>query len=560
MLAARVSRGAAAVSIAIGLVVASAVVPSAQAADPGPVEVAIIAPIVAPPGTTGLIPADLLEQYTSPTGLLSRQLDAVAGRPVTIAIDPMILASIRVLGTGAPATALAWLDSLESATNESFLLPYADSDVTLATQAGSMSVLSPEGFSFAIDPTLFGPAVETSTPTPTEAPDEDAAPALPTTEDLLAWDSDFPTTIWPREGTVSSSDLGAFAASGFDTVILSSGNVSRDATTGPSVDLDGTPAIITDDAVSAALRAAATSLTQEGLQAALPGLQSAIAEAGAVQDGQAAVVASLDRAVAVTGSSVSLTIASLSADASITLVPLSDALDGSTAGPATLVDGAQDADRVAVVGRLLEAQSAEARFATILADPSTLTAPRRLEVLGLLSIGWKDNTAGWAAATDDFLDASADLLDAVQVVTTSTFTLLADNATLPIPIRNDLAQAVTVYVTVRPETAQLAVTDSLVEVTIEPNSQAKAQIPVQAITNGSVQVLITLTSAAGIGIGQPAVTEINVQAGWETPIVLVLAGIVVLVFAVGIVRNIFRRRRSTDDEPTGDEPTDGADG
>jgi hypothetical protein len=560
MLAARVSRGAAAVSIAIGLVVASAVVPSAQAADPGPVEVAIIAPIVAPPGTTGLIPADLLEQYTSPTGLLSRQLDAVAGRPVTIAIDPMILASIRVLGTGAPASAVAWLDSLESATNESFLLPYADSDVTLATQAGSTSVLSPEGFDFAIDPALFGPAAETPTPTPTEAPDEDAAPALPTTEDLLAWDSDFPTTIWPREGTVASSDLSVFAASGYDTVILSSGNVSRDATTGPSVDLAGTATIVTDDAVSAALRAAATSLTQEELQAALPGLQSAIAQAGAVQDGQAAVVASLDRAVAVTGSSVSLTIANLSADATITLVPLSDALDDSTTGPATLVDGAQDADRVAVVSRLLEAESAEARFATVLADPATLTAPRRLEVLGLLSIGWKDNTAGWAAATDDFLDASADLLDAVQVVTTSTFTLLADNATLPIPIRNDLAQAVTVYVTVRPETAQLAVTDSLVEVTIEPNSQAKAQIPVQAITNGSVQVLITLTSAAGIGIGQPAVTEINVQAGWETPVVLVLAGIVVLVFAGGLVRNIVRRRRTPDDEPTGDESADGADG
>lgn len=560
MLAARVSRGAAAVSIAIGLVVASAVVPSAQAADPGPVEVAIIAPIVAPPGTTGLIAADLLEQYTSATGLLTRQLDAVAGRPVTIAIDPMILASIRVLGTAAPASAVAWLDSLESATNESFLLPYADSDVTLATQAGSTSVLSPQGFDFAIDPALFGPAAETPTPTPTEAPDEDAAPSLPTTEDLLAWDSDFPTTIWPREGTVSSGDLSAFSASGFDTVILSSGNVSRDVTTGPSVDLDGTATIVTDDAVSEALRAAATSLSQDELQAALPGLQSAIAQAGAVQDGQAAVVASLDRAVAVTGSSVSLTIASLSADATITLVPLSDALDDSTTGAATLVDGAQDADRVAVVSRLLEAESAEARFATILADPATITAPRRLEVLGLMSIGWKANTAGWTAATDDFLTASADLLDAVQVVTTSTFTLLADNATLPIPIRNDLAQAVTVYVTVRPETAQLAVTDSLVEVTIEPNSQAKAQIPVQAITNGTVQVLITLTSAAGIGIGQPAVTEINVQAGWETPVVLVLAGIVVLVFAIGLVRNILRRRRTPDDEPTGDDPADGADG
>jgi hypothetical protein len=58
-----------------------------------------------------------------------------------------------------------------------------------------------------------------------------------------------------------------------------------------------------------------------------------------------------------------------------------------------------------------------------------------------------------------------------------------------------------------------------------------------------VQVLVTLNSSAGVQVGAPTVAEINVQAGWETPIVLVLAAIVVMVFAVGIVRNILRRRK-----------------
>ena len=91
----------------------------------------------------------------------------------------------------------------------------------------------------------------------------------------------------------------------------------------------------------------------------------------------------------------------------------------------------------------------------------------------------------------------------------------------------------------------LAVTDDRVELVIEPNSQAKGQVPVQSISNGTVMVAASLTSASGESIGGTTLTEINVQAGWETPIVLVVAGIVVTVFTVGIVRNILRRRRTS---------------
>lgn len=550
MLAARVIRGAAALSLAAGVAVSAVVAPSARAADPGPVELALIAPIVAPPGTTGLIDGEIIEQYTSPSGLLTRQLDAVAGRPVTLAIDPMILASIRLLGSTAPESASAWLARLEAVSNESFLLTYADSDVTLATQSGSTTVLHPFSLDFAVDPARFGPSVD---PTATPTPGPDDMPALPTSDDLLAWDSDLEGILWPRAGSVISTDLGVFAANGYSTVILSSGNVARDARLGPAVEVSGTSAIVVDDSVSSALQTVAASLLPDELQAAYPALRSAIAQAGAVQDGQAAVVASFARAVPLTGSSIADTIAALEADGSVRLVALSEAISGSTTGGASLVDSPQDPERVTVVSQLLDGEFAESRFASIVENPLTLTSPRRLELLSLLSMGWKENPVGWETATDEFLETSRDLLSAVHVVTTSDFTLLADRATLPIPVRNDLNQPVTVFVTVRPETALLAVTDTLVPVTIEPNSQARAQVPVQAISNGKVEVLITLTSGAGVAIGSPAVATINVQAGWETPIVLVIAGIVVVVFGVGLVRNILRRRKRQGDEVTGSD-------
>jgi len=151
-------------------------------------------------------------------------------------------------------------------------------------------------------------------------------------------------------------------------------------------------------------------------------------------------------------------------------------------------------------------------------------------------------------ASSAFLTQSRELLSSVQVVESSSFNLLADNATLPISVSNELAQPVTVYITVRPETALLAVGDNRVKIVVEPNSQAKGQIPVQAISNGTVQALVTLSSPTGVPIGMPQTAEINVQAGWETPIVVFLAAVVVAIFGIGIVRNIVRRRKPTDGE------------
>lgn len=89
--------------LALLLVVASlgAVATPASAAT-GDIQVVVAVPITVPVQQSGLIPAAELEQYTSSVGLLTRQLDAVAGRPVTLAIDPMIIVSIRLLGSQAP--------------------------------------------------------------------------------------------------------------------------------------------------------------------------------------------------------------------------------------------------------------------------------------------------------------------------------------------------------------------------------------------------------------------------------------------------------------------------
>ncbi len=500
--------------------------------DDGLVHLTVVVPLVVPASAEGFIPIDALEQYTQPQGLLSRQLDAVINRPVTIAIDPRIIASIRILGSDAPASATAWLDRLSAAGNETFALTYADTDITLATQAGQNRVPTPASFDFAIDPARFAAAVEGS-PAPTPAP---GSPGLPTSESLVAWNYSIESIAWPRGGTVNSSDLSVIAASGFESVLLSSANAKvpgRAVLAG----VGGSTAVVEDDAVSSAVRAAAASTTPESLQSALAALQTELDSAPGT------VVATLDRQVPVSGTQLAATIDALEANPVVRLTALSRVL-GQSPVLGELVESSHDATRVEATRRLFEAEDSELKFATIAERPGDITDPRRLQLLALLSTTWTGNLAGWTAAVDDFLLESTELLNSVQVVESSAINLLADSASLPISVSNSLAQTVTVYITVLPRAPLIAVIDSEVELVIEPNSQAKGQVPVQSISNGTVVVATSLTSAAGVEIGSRTLTEINVQAGWETPIVVVLAAIVVVVFAVGIVRNILRRRRS----------------
>ena len=532
---------------------AAAALPQSAAAATGDIRVAIAVPITVPVQSTGLIPADSLGQYTAPLGLLTRQLDAVAGSEVTLAVDPLIVVSIRVLGSQAPATARDWLDRLAGVSNDMVPLPFSDSDLTLATQAGAPTPLAAPALDTAIDPTRFAePSDEAPTPTPgaTASPE---VPPLPTSDDLFAWEWAIDSLAWPRENSVVADDLTAIAAGGAQTVVLSSGNVDRGSLPSAISEVGGLTAIITDDTVSAALRTAASAPDAGSGVTATAALVAAIRSAAQPQSGTATVVALMDRRLPSNAPRLAETISALAATPGLELVGLSTVVDSPSA-PAELIDQPQDPELVATVRQLLAAEAAETRFATITAEPARLTSERRLVLLSLLAQGWGMPSAPWTTATSEFLDQSLDIRNAVQVVEASGFNLLADSAALPIAVSNDLNQAVTVYITVRPDTGILAVGDSRVELVIEPNSQGRGEIPVQAISNGSVTVEISLTGANGVSIGRTTTAEINVQAGWETPIVVVLAGIVVLVFGVGIVRNILRRRRpatesaeSTDD-------------
>ena len=551
----------------------------------GPVPLVVIVPLIvgsppssASPGKTsnglvsgaiassGLIGRDALADYTSPTGLLTRELDAVVDRPVTLGIDPMIIASIRVLGGSAPASAIAWLNRLAKATNDTFPLSYADADTTLMTQSDPAALIQPESFTFALDPALFSPPT-TAAPGPTlgagGSPTLGAGtlPPLPkSADDVLAWPYRLSGIAWPRAGTLVGTDVARLASIGYTSVIAGQANLGE-SRLGPVQRMGSTDIIAASDSVSNAIADAAAAGTENEWSSALLAVEPAVLAVSTARSlVRSPVVTALDRTTAVTAERLRQTLDSLAADPAVVLSSLSSVLDGpaadsaAEAGGVTLIDAPQPAQRLGLAARMLAAERAERAFAAIGGQPDSITAPRRLSLLASMGLTVDAATSPAGSADDafttagaNFLAQSAALMSSVHLVQSGTFLLLADNSQfLPVTVSNALNQRVSVYITVRPQSGLLAVEGGPVLLEVDPSSQAKANIPVRSLSNGAVQVTVTLTGATGTAIGSSVSADVNVQAGWETPVVVAIALLVVLVFVVGIVRTIVRRRAVRD--------------
>lgn len=505
--------------------------------------VSVVVPITALAGDDGMLTADALAIATSPAGNLTRELDEVLATSATIALDPMIPASIRALGTAAPESALEWLDRLESAPNEVFLLAYADADLSALIRADAIDLAQPLGFGFALDADAFGPA-QTPTPTPdpsvgpTESPEpgDGDPPPLPTTEELIAWPETIGTIAWPSGGSVAGADLQVYADAGYDAVLMDSANVSETAS--GLADLGAMRALITDSAASDLFHAASTSIDEPTRQEALSRLGAALDGLAAAHPGRSLVL-TLDRAPSFSAYGLKEAYAAIVARASTQVVGLSEVLAG-PAQDATIVEGPA-AEHIGATPSLVAAVHAEGAFASILEDPLALTAPRRLQLLALLAV--QDvATDDWASRAAAFLQGSTEILGAVTIADTSDLLVTSTQTSIPIKIANALDFAVTVRVTATPVRPLLRI-DSPTEVTVEPGSSKTVRLDAQAIANGEVVVEVSLSSpATGVAIGRPVRFAADLHAEWET-VGLVVGALVALVFAAGIVRNVIARRK-----------------
>lgn len=535
---------------------------------------AIIVPITVPHAIDGIISASLLASYTAPGGILSRQLDEVLNRTVTLAIDPMIVASIKILGDTAPDSARVWLQTLQGASNDSFSLSYADSDLAAGIQAGSPHILAPlnfpvvaKNFPGAITaspspsssvPTAAPTQNATQAPLPTPTPSASQAPLLPTAQSLMSLPYTLSGFAWPASGTVNAPTLAALSAAGYTTSIVTSANVSYQSSSdihNSATTLDGHQGLVSDSTIADLVNAAAVQTTDLGWEQAMSNLSATLAVASAEQSSDIrSLLVGLARDTPGQAGRLAQTLSALYSlpwvsSSSLKALALSNS-------NSTLVSLNESASRTAKVAAMLASEAAVSTFSSVLSDPTVVTGERRLSLLATLSNSWVSTSSTWVLAAEKYDKKSQDILSSVRIAASSSLFITSKNSHVDVTVQNLLEYPVTVIVTVRSPSGSLTILNSRLQLTIEANSQAKAAVPVTSLANGDVTLFVSLTSLTAVPIAQPAQIHVDVQAGWETAFTAVVTVILVILFGLGIVRTIRRRRRRNDTMPNDTVPMD----
>ena len=552
------------------------------AADQRSVGVGVVVAVTAGPQTVGLLTADALAELTSETGRLTRILDGVAGTGAVLAVDPAVLASIRVLGTEAPASATAWLDRLDALSNEKFALQFGDADVTVQVDAGLTELLAPTTLTYAVaaseetadaeNETDAGGATPSAGPTPSASPT--GQPTTPPTPRPTPTDLDYLLNVsgarenvyWPAQGVASTTVVETLR-----DWSVRDGSDSGDTDSGDTAEPDG--GFLTLVAAPSAAQAAGTAGTAR-VAAYDARTGAAVRAVTAAEDfDRAAALAELTARLWLTTSTATGTVLVVSDRlADVSEHGLTAALDAvrSLPGtqPATLSEivsapasaltlhDTEDPARVAALRELQAGADRITAFATVLDDPTQLTGRERTAILQLIGAAWAGDDE-WPAALAAHAEATATTLASVSIRPLSDIQLLGYSAPLSVWVENALPWPANLVLTAAPDDLRLDI-ERVTPVTAAPQVNTRVQVPINArVGSGEVSIELRLFSTTYQPIGPTRHADVNVRAEWELYGIVILSVLVGGLLLAGIIRTILRRRRGRREDAGADEDPDG---
>lgn len=493
-----------------------------------------VIPVIAPRSTTGLVEVATQQQLVSSDGAWSRALHAAQAAPgATVALDPAVLASIRLAGAGAPPEVAGFLEQLGRLPNQFVRLPYADVDETLARAAG-VDPRADVSFSGVTLPTAQG---EDAAPAP--APTQGTGDAVPT--ELTAWNWSDQAVSWPVPRTAGPGDVTTLARGG-STLLLPSDDVTDTAarrTAGPLATVPGGRALVSDTTASSLL--ATASGDEPSADAALATLTGVLATDAVTREATAVLATTgrssdgphLDRVLALLGRQPWIrtrSLAQLGTQATRAEVRLKQP----TPRPSVIATARSLIAHERPVQQLSKA---------ITADAATVIAPQHLALLAMLSAAWRGDDQVWRAgalATEKTFDAVA---GQVHIIKGSNLNAIGTDGTLQVIVANGLPVPVRVRIEPSVSNGKLQFddsSDSTVDVPARANKPARLLF--RTIANGNSDVTLQLTSADRTPIGPTVVRRVKVTAGFDTVVAVALISALGLLLALGIYRNIQRRR------------------
>lgn len=491
-------------------------------------DVSVVVPFTAPPTSSGLLTATTLAGLTADDGALTVALRAAQSANVIVAVDPAVIAAMRVLGTSAPASVQAWLADFAELDNDMFVLPFADADVATLAAAGHPD-LAPTSLVRYLDSSFTEPS-NAATPNPTTSPT-----AVPTLDELLMVPGALDDLVWPAAGGLTQATID-WAAGDAKTVLVSSEQVDA-SQAHVTLDTTGVDALVYDAELSAALSIA---VAEEDAVTRNDELSAVLARAQMATDTR--VLIALDRALAWNEPATLETLDALSSASSGRLAG-EVLLRAQTPVGAAVTVAPEPTERAAVLTSLLENETPLADMAVVLADPALITGAERAEILQLFSTSWIGE-ATWDAAIAAHRTAVDDTLNAIEISPLSTIQFLTSGSSIPLQVRNDLPFSATLKLWAQPDDFRLTV-ESPTTVEAQAGAVTKVLIPVTAgLGNGDVTIRFWLTADNGEPIGQPMFTDVLVRAEWEKIGIIISIAVVLFLIGGGIFRTVNKRRKA----------------
>ena len=132
----------------------------------------------------------------------------------------------------------------------------------------------------------------------------------------------------------------------------------------------------------------------------------------------------------------------------------------------------------------------------------------------------------------------------VEIVPGSNINLVARDSRIPVTVKNNTDEAVTVVVRAKSTSFRLEVLSDA-EVLIPPQSSAIAELPVTAIANGPVQIAVWVEQKSGERLGEDVIIDINVAYDVELFLLVTLAVAMFALIIIGVIRTAIKlgRRR-----------------
>lgn len=511
---------------------------------PGPIPVSVVLPITASTSAEGLLDADQLSLLTASDGELTNRLVAAKSSGATLALDPRIVASIRVLGDAAPATAIQWLDQLEALPNDVFPLQYGDADPGLEVNAGRDQLLEPTSFASALKAANFtssanGSPSATPTPnatassTPSPSPTPTSGPNVPSQSEILAYPYTRSDVAWPASGTIGAETIERLATLGLTTTIV--GEAQFEGASASAAAVAGRTALVADS-LSGVVSDAFYAL--DASDARLDASRAAALLASTAQQGSSpSVLIALDRDEEA-GINAGTRLEALSSLPWVSRTSVAAAAAQPTA--ATLIPA--DDFRVAGFNSMLDDEARVDSFSSVLSQPDLLTGSARLDLLASIQAGRSSDSQDWNTLVAIQSQRTSEILDSVSIDDSSQINVLSYSAGLPVNISNALPYPVTVRVVPRASNGRLSISDNTV--TIDPESTGRVSLDAKAIANGRVTIDLQMVSPTGVPVGSSKEFQLELSPFVETAGIAVIGALILGLLGFGTFRSIRRGLRT----------------